>query len=415
MCDNNDMRFKLVYLLTVYKIINNNSMHIVSFIKQHKIQVSNDKQLLKNKTKISEILYDHVKPLYSDILLKYKTFKKCPITEICRHVCDSLDSAKNISEKISKTLDNEDNLYKYNCKKCGIFTNHESRWIKHQLTKTHVQRITLDENELFNCENCKKCFLSRSFLWKHKNICAENSNKSLLENKIEYHTVYDTNEIVKQEIINELTNIIKDQQTEIQEKVLELHNTTTSTINSHNTTTTNNNNTNNNHFNLNFFLNETCKNAITIKEFIENIHVGIDTVEYTGQNGYVAGISKIITDELKKLGCEMRPIHCTDLKRETIYIKDQNGWEKDNEEKEKLNKTISSVARKNMNEINNWRTENPNCEVSNSEEYNFEISIMKECMGDFGSEKVDNKKICNRIAKCAHTGNVRGKLDAIED
>lgn len=213
--------------------------------------------------------------------------------------------------------------------------------------------------------------------------------------------------------MKELTNIIKDQHA-FQEKMIEVYKqpSITNNTNSHNKINTKNTNshntTTNNHFNLNFFLNETCKNAITIKEFIENIHVGIDTVEYAGHHGYVEGISKIITDELKKLGYEMRPIHCTDLKRETIYIKDVNGWEKDNEEKEKLSKTINSVARKNMNEINHWRTENPNCELSNSKEYNFEIDIMKGCMGDFSSEKTDNKRICNRIAKCAHTPS-RGK------
>jgi len=401
-----------VYVLNMYQINmdENLPIHIISYIKKHEIRNFHDNEkylLLKHmKPNICEIFYNNLRALYYDILTKYETFQKCPIIEICRHICDSIDSAKKISEQICR-ISQLCMTHKYTCYKCKISMDNEYQWINHQISKIHIERITGGKKKVFNCNNCDKIFLSRSCFGKHMNTCNEIPNKYNIDHNIIIADIEITN--MKDEIITELTNIIQDKIEESSKK-----NTNTNT-NSHNTTTTNNNTTNNNHFNLNFFLNETCKNAITIKEFIENIHVGIDTVEYTGQNGYVAGISKIITDELKKLGCEMRPIHCTDLKRETIYIKDQNGWEKDNEEKEKLNKTISSVARKNMNEINNWRTENPNCEVSNSEEYNFEISIMKECMGDFGSEKVDNKKICNRIAKCAHTGNVRGKLDAIED
>jgi len=413
-----------LYILTIYKIIvnENSPIHIVSHIKQHKrSNFYNEKYLLlKDKRQISEILCKYKESLYNDILSKYRAFKKCPITEICRHICESVDSAKSISEKMRK-IPNEYNSYKYNCYKCGVSTNFESHWIKHQLSRTHIERITFSENELFTCEKCEKCFLSRSCLWRHNKTCFEMINQQGIN--VEYHTIIDDDiltlnenkpremvSITTEEIMKELTNIIKDQHA-FQEKMIEVYKqpSITNNTNSHNTKNTNSHNTTtNNHFNLNFFLNETCKNAITIKEFIENIHVGIDTVEYAGHHGYVEGISKIITDELKKLGYEMRPIHCTDLKRETIYIKDVNGWEKDNEEKEKLSKTINSVARKNMNEINHWRTENPKCELSNSKEYNFEIDIMKGCMGDFSSEKTDNKRICNRIAKCAHTPT-RGK------
>lgn len=401
------------YILTIYQIMIDEyePIHVVSYIKKHEITncyKDNAFLFLKDTNpKLYEILNSHIQPLYNDITEKYETFKKCPVVEIYRHICDSLDTAKQMCEKMCK-ISRQYTQRKYTCYKCKFYTDDEYNWIKHQISKIHSERITTTK-KMFNCENCEKSFLSRSCFWKHKKICVEVKNKS--EFDVEHHMIIadedehpvthtSTESAFKQEILNEVTAIV-------QEKIIEMSKPTSNThINSHNNTTNNNNCnntniTNNNHFNLNFFLNETCKNAITIKEFVDNIHVGIDTVEYTGRNGYVAGISKIITDELRKLGCEMRPIHCTDLKRETIYIKDEEGWEKDNEEKEMLNNTIRSVARKNMRQINQWRLENPECEVNDSEEYNFEICIMKECNGG-DSEKTEHKRICNQIAKLVY-------------
>lgn len=383
-------------------------IHVISYIKEHEMPYNNEHFVLlkKNITNIYNILQSRAKQLYDDIMSKYEYIDRCPIIEICRHICDTLDTAKNISEtyKISHNYTS----HKYTCHKCNVCCNDEYHWIRHQLTKTHIDKIT--KNISLECECCNKYFFSRTSLWRHKKTCFEKADNISIS--IQRHTIIDddiSNSInnqspslsaIKQDIIDEITE-------NIQEKIIELHkasiinNTTNNNTKcnyTNNNTTNNNNITNNNHFNLNFFLNETCKNAITIKEFIENIHVGVDTVEYTGRNGYVAGISKIITDELKKLGLHTRPIHCTDMKRETMYIKDENGWERDNEEKEKLNKTIRSVVRKNMREINQWRAENPNCDVNDSEEYNLDLNIMKECNGS-NFEKTEHKRICSIIAK----------------
>lgn len=416
---------KPTFILTVYTIDLNGITHMVTYI--HEITNScNDKySLLKyNKQNVTDILYKHAQLLYNEILSNFDTIDSCPIIEICRHICDSVNVAKKIADNVGRVFNNRDVSFKYMCHKCKLYVNTESHWIRHLLTATHNDRINMTENDLFNCRNCGKYFLSRSYLWKHNKTCKEIPKQTL--RNIQHHFLYDifnsNNEhvtqpvehvtqpdatITKQDIINELTAIIREQNNAVFDKIIELCRPAISAnINGNYNTTNNTNNTNctnhitnNNHFNLNFFLNETCKNAITIKEFIENIHVGVETVEYTGRHGYVAGISKIITDELNKLGFQMRPIHCTDLKRETMYIKDDNGWEKDNEEKKLLNNTIQSIVRKNMKQINQWRIENPNCEINDSTEYNFEIDIMKECMGDFNSEKMDNKRICNQIAK----------------
>ena len=401
-----------VYILTVYKIIvRENDTHLVSHIQELKDSKDIDKiSLLKNhKQNISEILFTHVEPLYNEIISIYGTIDSCQIIEICRHICDSVNIAKKIAEQLHR-INNNDISCKYMCYKCNLYVNTEYQWIRHISSPKHYERITAPNNELFHCNKCNKYFLSRSYLWTHAKTCTKIPTPRL--HIPQHHLVYDithTNsqaikQEIKKEIIDDISTLLQDNNQVVIDKMAELHQT--SVINNHSNNTTNNTNchntnitNNNNHFNLNFFLNETCKNAITIKEFIENIHVGVDTVEYTGRHGYVAGISKIITNELNKLGLQMRPIHCTDLKRETMYIKDDNGWEKDNEEKEKLNKAIMSVVKKNMRQINQWRIENPNCEVNDSLEYNFEIDIMKECMGDSYSEKADHRKICTQIAK----------------
>lgn len=386
------------FVLTVYKILlnENEPIQIVSYIKQHDISTyENDKELLLKKQKVSDILYNHIQPLYDEIISRYKDFKKCPITEICRHICDSVDNATRISKRISSniSISQGSTIYKYTCEKCGIYTNSESHWIRHQLSITHSKRVSTDENNLFNCENCDKCFLSRSFLWKHKKTCNESPHRLVVKN----HMAYDISPQVQPvdtstEIVNEVVAIVQD-------KLIDLYKTSPPVSNTQ--ININNRTTNNNHFNLNFFLNETCKNAITINEFLENIHVGADTVEYAGINGYVAGISKIIIDELKRLGCEMRPIHCTDAKRETLYIKEKDGWEKDNDEKAKLSKAIRTVACKNILQMHQWRTENPRCEISGTEESNFEIRIMMGCNGS-GNEKMEHGRICREIARFAY-------------
>lgn len=160
-------------------------------------------------------------------------------------------------------------------------------------------------------------------------------------------------------------------------------------------------NNNNNNFNLNIFLNEKCKNALNMMDFIDSLQVGANNAEYTGVHGYVEGITKIFVDGLKQLDICERPIHCTDLKRETLYIKESDCWEKDNQDKEKLKKAIGAVVRKNMQQVKTWKEENPKFDIMNTKEYELHLNIMQQSLGGGNQEKTDknNEKIIKNISR----------------
>ena len=160
-------------------------------------------------------------------------------------------------------------------------------------------------------------------------------------------------------------------------------------INNH--TTTNNNQK----FNLNFFLNTTCKDAMNMSEFIENIESDFKDIENIGRNGYVSGMTDMIVSRIKELDITKRPLHCTDLKRETMYIKDNNEWYKETPENSKLHKMMACVAERNYSMIPKWKEKHPECSNWDHPQYEFCIDMMKNVLGDIGNEQIrlDNKVI----------------------
>ena len=164
----------------------------------------------------------------------------------------------------------------------------------------------------------------------------------------------------------------------------------------HNNNTTNNN-TNNNNFNLNFYLNETCKNAMNIMDFVSQLNVSIKDLEDTGRLGYVNGISKIFINGLKQMNVNDRPIHCSDLKRETLYIKDNNEWNKDSDDKAILTNAIKHVAHKNMKKIPEWTKLHPDFKDSSSKENDRYLKIVSESMS--GTTEEESKKNYTKIIK----------------
>jgi hypothetical protein len=176
------------------------------------------------------------------------------------------------------------------------------------------------------------------------------------------------------------------QNTELQHQMVELF--------KEGKTITHNNHTSNK-FNLNFFLNDTCKDAISITDFLRNMNVHIDELEYIGNHGYVNGMTKMIMDRLKDMDITKRPIHCTDIKRETMYIKDDSGWSKDTDELTKLRKILSRISMNNYRTVPDWRTAHPDCEVMESRSYDFCYKMMKAILGDVEDEQImlDNKII----------------------
>jgi hypothetical protein len=168
----------------------------------------------------------------------------------------------------------------------------------------------------------------------------------------------------------------------------------------HNINNSNNTNSHNKTFNLQFFLNETCKNALNIMDFVDSIKLQLSDLEKVGQIGFVEGISNIINSNLKALDVTQRPIHCTDQKRETLYIKDENKWEKENEDKTKIRKAIKQIAHKNSKLITTFKEAYPDCGKSISKYSDKFNKIIIEAMGGSGNNDIEKEdKIIKNITK----------------
>jgi hypothetical protein len=164
------------------------------------------------------------------------------------------------------------------------------------------------------------------------------------------------------------------------------------------------NNTTTNHFSLNVFLQEKCKGAINMSDFVNTLNIEMNDLEMVGKIGYVEGISRIIVNELSRLDIYTRPIHCTDTKRETIYIKDSDKWTRDTETKEYTKKVIEKVANKNLNKIPEWKRKNPRAEIMDTKEHELNMSIMIQSLGGLGGTSKDKtdknqEKIIKLITK----------------
>ena len=291
------------------------------------------------------------------------------------------------------------------CETCDYRTSKKSSFVNHIASAKHKRitnelqigqkedKIMPDIIETFIC-SCGKQYQHRQGLWKHKKKCNNNKTETNSETKIK--------EIEAKELIqyllkenSEFKQLMIDQNKHMMEQnknMLELAKNS-GNHNSHNTT----NNNNNNSFNLNVFLNETCKDAMNIMDFVGQLKVGIKDLEETGRLGYAEGISKIFINGLKQINISDRPIHCSDSKRETIYIKDKNQWSKDNEEKSLLTNAIKHVAHKNMKQISEWTKINSEYKDSSSKQNDRYLKIVSESM--CGSTPEETNKNYNKIIK----------------
>jgi hypothetical protein len=201
--------------------------------------------------------------------------------------------------------------------------------------------------------------------------------------------------------VNDLQHKIDELQNQIVRIATEpkiINNTTTN-----NNNTTNNyleNNTTNNQFNLSMFLNEECKNAIDLKDFVNSINLTVEDLEETGRLGFIDGLTRIVVNELKKLDVTQRPIHCTDLKRETVYIKDQNQWNKENAEKEHMFTAVNRIVYKNIKMIPIWQQKYPQYNTI-EEQYQQYLKISLNSLGPYSDEdtKKQKEKIIRNILK----------------
>ena len=277
------------------------------------------------------------------------------------------------------------------CELCDYFTSYSKDYKKHLSTKKHME---MDGNikemkKVLICKNCEKEFRTNAGLWKHKQKCNQEESKHETSKKL---TELDKDELIIT-LLKQNAELIKGQQ-DMMIKLTEngITNSTTNNINTNNTHT----NSHNKAFNLNFFLNETCKNAMNITDFVDSIKLQLNDLMEVGELGYVEGISKIIVKNLNNLDETERPVHCTDKKRETMYVKDEGEWNKEDDNKTHLRKAITKVADKNIRLLPQFREKYPEYKNAYSKVSDKYDKMVIEVMT---SDQDKNEKIIKNISK----------------
>jgi hypothetical protein len=294
---------------------------------------------------------------------------------------------------------------KYECEKCCIKTDNKKDYEKHILTAKHLKPHKgdilsgkSDNKIILECNKCKKIYKSRNGLWKHNKICNYNVTDVINENNDFISIFIKENAEFKNLILDIVKNNsdLQKQNQELQKQVLDVcQNIQPSTINN------TNNNSHNKTFNLQFFLNEQCKDAMNIMDFVNTFQLQFSDLERIGEVGYVEGISNLIIDKLNSMDIYKRPIHCSDAKREIMHIKDNGVWEKDNENNDKLRLAIKHITKKNIDMIGSWTEKYPGVRDSDhrlNDKYN---EIIMEAMGGKNNKtmKEGEAKIIKKISK----------------
>ena len=329
------------------------------------------------------------------------------------------------------------NGIKYECEFCDFRSSSKNDYSRHILTRKHQKHLNTDKKTQknstleFSCL-CGKVYKHRQSLFAHKNKCQnqnlasnvdtslDTANTSILECKKtnepnessesgESNKPVKGKEFLDKEFLDkefsdkDLIKLLIKENSEFKNVILEIvksvqpNNTTNN--NTTNTNTTNNNS--NNHFNLQFFLNDTCKDALNLVDFVDTLQVQLKDLEETAKLGYSEGVSRIFINGLNKLDVTMRPIHCSDAKRETLYIKDQDEWTKEEPEKTHLSKAIKSVSSKNIQQIFEWQKKYPEYKDPMSRHSDKYMKMIMNTMSGSSSEEQSKnlEKIIKNITK----------------
>jgi len=287
---------------------------------------------------------------------------------------------KRFLTKIIKMLKNANKKERkrtlFFCENCDFETLHKPNYERHLLTTKHISvtnanKMLTKKNEKEHQCYCGRVYKHKPSLLRHKKACNQEDNICFDVNKLDL--------VIKQN--QEFKEMLLEQNREnkiLQEKIMNMKNETIV-----------------NHFNLNVFLNETCKEALSITDFIKSLTIGLNELEYLGRNGYVDGIANIFLNGLRKLDVSKRPIHCSDAKREVLYIKD-GAWEKD-DEKIRITHAIKNIAKMNIRQLSHWTSKNPaHIDIKSNKNTDY-LNIIKESVGYEEEEK--NNKIIKLLSK----------------
>ena len=275
-------------------------------------------------------------------------------------------------------------LYKFYCQKCRYGCNRKNMFEQHKRTKKHnTSLVQGNANEKHKCE-CGKTYKYMRNLNRHQQDCrhaGDDSSENVLSlsnDNAELKNMITT-------LITQNNNILSENKEMVglvKEMIPKIGNNTT---------------TINNKFNMQFFLNERCKDAINMTEFVDTLHLEMDDLDKTCQNGYISGIANIFVKGLKQLELHQRPIHCSDLKREVLYVKDNDTWERDNDEKT-IKKAINVVAKKQVDKIKEWEQHNPDWTSTEIKTKEY-IEMVRNVTNTGGDDGKSDNKIIKTIAK----------------
>ena len=280
------------------------------------------------------------------------------------------------------------------CLCCNYKSSYKRDYEKHLRTQKHKNNSLetfgniLETEKSLKCDICNKIYNNRTGLWKHKKKCIIKESNEIIENN------EDTSD-------KQLIMMLIKENSDFKNLMMEAfkNGINNNTINNNN----NNNNSHNKTFNLQFFLNETCKDAMNIMDFVDSVKLQLSDLENVGKLGFVEGISDIIVKNLKALDIEKRPVHCTDSKREVMYVKDQDVWYNDSKEEDqenkKLKKAIKRIANKNAKLLSEFKAKYPDCIYSHSTKSDQYNKIIIEALGGSNENGDNESKIIKKIAK----------------
>ena len=364
------------------------------------------------------------------ICSKYSEYERHLLTRKHRRITE--DNEKR--EKARKSAQN------FKCESCELICSNQCEYDTHLLICTNQHIINNNAQNTEKCQSiiscyCGKIYKYKSGLCKHKKICkfieteysmdeltnavvSQYANTHIIVPPYNPHPEIQPSETTKiiMEILRdnkEFKNLLIEQHKVMLELVqntqsvtaYNANNSTNSTIASNNTNNnSNNNNSNNKQFNIQFFLNEQCKNAINLSDFVENLKLNFDDLENVADKGYVEGITQIFMNGLKELDIYTRPVHCTDVKRETVHVRENSIWVKDTLDQAKIKAAIRRIAFRNIQQISKWNKEHPDYKILDSNDFKRSFQIMKQSLGNTvpGGVEKNNDKITRNLLKAVY-------------
>ena len=297
----------------------------------------------------------------------------------------------------------------FECDICDYYTSNKKDYTKHISTPKHIKMtssVTCGDNKSLPVVcTCGNTYKYRQGLSRHKKTCVDVINNAMVDTSPPPSKTHpqpkSSSEDMQMNIILELVK----QNHEFKQLLIEQNKTIIEVAKNSqvNNNTINNTNTNSNNktFNLQFFLNETCKDAMNMKDFIKSLELSLPELEKMGELGFAEGMSRVFVNRLNSLDITKRPIHCSDVKREIIHIKDDNKWERDNANLDRLRKIIKQLTHKNILRVDDWKRANPGCTEYNSRKNDQYLRLNMEVIGpvDEADEKRDFGKIIRRVAE----------------